>query len=135
MEGGTEEGDDIEEISPLALDRSQGSVSGLERGGHFDFAIAFMLLKTWKLLLWEHTSFAFCEEHPHVYSITRPYLLSVCFCLGWLSWLISSSSEDARSFRHSVQSLHAFDLGHHPVQLDSVNFGKLASFSSLQCFF
>lgn len=115
--------------------RSQkDSVSQLERV-LFCFCRGSMLLKTWKPLLWEHTKFSFGEEHPHVHSITLPYLLSVCFCLVWFIWLIFSRPEDASSSQFSVQSPHAFDLRHHPVQLDSVRFGKLANFSSFQCFF
>lgn len=65
---------------PFLFDTSQGSVSGLEKGGrHFDFAIDFMLLKTWVFLLWERTNFAFCEERapPCVFNYSPIFTFSL----------------------------------------------------------
>lgn len=96
------------------------------QGGHSDLATDRMLFEDLEIAPWGTNTP--CEERCHVHSITCSYLLSVCFYLVWLSWPMSSSPEDASSSRPPAQSLSAFDLGHHPVQLDSARCRKLASF-------
>lgn len=62
----------------------------------------------WHFLFWEtHLRFAFGEELPsRAFDYSPSLPLSFCFCLVWLSWLVSSIYEDAGPSGSSLSNHH-----------------------------